>query len=207
MVDPMADGAPIEVHGPNRLIADIINGVIGDVGEAGRQVTVLVDPEPEHWSVVRDRAVVTVLSDPAEADVLRAIRRGADAVIDAQSVINELPRAVAIVRAGGVVLAPTHARLVVDALRREAREPQISLTRRESDIIQSIILGDSVKQTALRLGIAQKTVENLQRRMFRKLDVRNRAQAVARVHELALLEIDLTQTEGMSPATCGGVNP
>jgi len=207
MFDGMAEESAIEVHGPNRLIADIINGVIGDVGEGGRQVTVLVDPEPEHWQGVRDRTIVAVLSEPTEADVLRAIRRGADAVIDAQSVISELPRAVAIVRAGGVVLAPTHGRLVVDALRREANEPQISLTRRETDIVQSIILGDSVKQTALRLGIAQKTVENLQRRMFRKLDVRNRAQAVARVHELGLLEIDLTQPEVKSPVHCGGVNP
>ena len=200
-------GGAIEVRGPNRLIADIINGVIGDVGEAGRPVTVLVDPEAEHWQSVDDRAVVAVLSDPSDNDVLRALRRGADAVIDAHAVISDLPRVVAIVRAGGVVLAPAHARVVVDALRSDTHETKLTLTRRESDIIQSIVLGDSVKQTALRLGIAQKTVENLQRRMFRKLDVRNRAQAVARVHELGLLEIDLTTPEQISPLCNGGVNP
>jgi hypothetical protein len=44
--------------------------------------------------------------------------------------------------------------------------------------------------------------------MFRKLDVRNRAQAVARVHELGLLEdVDRGGTEGFASATRGGVNP
>jgi DNA-binding CsgD family transcriptional regulator len=44
-----------------------------------------------------------------------------------------------------------------------------------------------VKQTAVALGIAHKTVENLQGRLFAKLGVRNRAQAVLRAHTLGLL--------------------
>ena len=44
-----------------------------------------------------------------------------------------------------------------------------------------------MKQTALALGISAKTVENLQGRLFRKLGVRNRAQAVAAVYERSLL--------------------
>jgi DNA-binding NarL/FixJ family response regulator len=202
----VADGV-VAIHGPNRLIADIISGVIGQVEGGGREVTVLVDPEAEHWQAAEDRAVVAVLSNPTDQHVLAAVRRGADAVIDANAVITELPRAVAIVRAGGVVLSPAHGRLVVDALRRDLAAERITLTRRENDIIRSVIAGDSVKQTALRLGIAHKTVENLQRRMFRKLDVRNRAQAVARVHELGLLGDEFAPGGGITPGSDGGVNP
>ena len=54
----------------------------------------------------------------------------------------------------------------------------------------SAAAGRSVKQTARHLGIAPKTVENLQSRMFRKLDVRNRAQAVAWAHAAGLLPED-----------------
>lgn len=61
------------------------------------------------------------------------------------------------------------------------------LTRREVDIIASIDRGLAVKQTARELGVTAKTVENLQSRLFRKLQVRNRAQAVARAHALGLL--------------------
>jgi DNA-binding NarL/FixJ family response regulator len=198
----------ITILGGNRLITDIIRGVIGSVADDGRPLTVLIDPELEHWREARDQAIVCVLSNPTDQQIVHAIRRGADAVVDADAVVAELAAAVAVVRAGGVSLQRRHMRLVVDALRRDGQVERISLTRREDDIVRSIIAGDSVKQTALRLGIAHKTVENLQRRMFRKLDVRNRAQAVARVHELGLLEdVDPGGTEGFASATRGGVNP
>jgi len=178
----------VAIHGANRLIADIIAGVIGDLSTDGRDIAVLVDPEPEHWQEVGDRAVVCVLSNANDIDLVSAVRRGADAVIDSNAVVTDLARVVKVVRTGGVILSPSQARCVVDAFRRDGHGQRVALTRREVDIIRSIIAGDSVKQTALRLGIAHKTVENLQRRMFRKLEVRNRAQAVARVHELGLLD-------------------
>ena len=65
----------------------------------------------------------------------------------------------------------------------------LSLTPREREILASIDRGDSVRQTARSLGIAVKTVENLQGRLFRKLGVRNRAQAVAAAHNRGLLSV------------------
>jgi DNA-binding CsgD family transcriptional regulator len=62
------------------------------------------------------------------------------------------------------------------------------LTPREAAILASVERGESVKQTARTLGIAMKTVENLQSRMFRKLGARNRAHAVTIAHRLGLLE-------------------
>jgi two-component system, NarL family, nitrate/nitrite response regulator NarL len=78
---------------------------------------------------------------------------------------------------------------VADAARVKASEvPNIKLTPREIDILNSIQRGESVKQTARALGISIKTVENLQSRLFRKVGARNRAQAISRAHELNLLE-------------------
>jgi hypothetical protein len=53
-----------------------------------------------------------------------------------------------------------------------------------------------VKQTARALGISAKTVENLQSRLFRKLDVRNRAQAVSRAHALGMLAVEPPAPDG-----------
>ena len=80
---------------------------------------------------------------------------------------------------------------------REIRDsaPRAELTSREFDILASVDRGESVKQTARTLGISVKTVENLQTRLFRKLDVRNRAQAVAVAHARGLL------SETAAPAT------
>jgi DNA-binding NarL/FixJ family response regulator len=55
----------------------------------------------------------------------------------------------------------------------------MSLTGRERDILQCIAQGDSVRQTARALGVAEKTVENLQSLLYRKLGVHNRVEALA----------------------------
>ncbi|MFI5896142.1 LuxR family transcriptional regulator [Actinoplanes sp. NPDC051513] len=68
-------------------------------------------------------------------------------------------------------------------------EPLPELTVREADILRSIARGDTVRQTARSLGIAEKTVENTQARLFRKLGARNRAGALATAHALGLLEL------------------
>jgi DNA-binding CsgD family transcriptional regulator len=47
-----------------------------------------------------------------------------------------------------------------------------------------------VKQTAHTLGISVKTVESLQGRMFRKLGIRNRTQALVVAYGLGLVSRD-----------------
>jgi DNA-binding CsgD family transcriptional regulator len=61
------------------------------------------------------------------------------------------------------------------------------LTSRESDILSSMAQGHSIRRTARALGIAPKTVENVQTRLFRKLGVRNRSGALAVADAFGLL--------------------
>jgi DNA-binding CsgD family transcriptional regulator len=61
------------------------------------------------------------------------------------------------------------------------------LTARESDILRWLAQGYSIRQTARVLGIAPKTVENVQTRLFRKLGVRNRSGALAVADAFGLL--------------------
>jgi two-component system nitrate/nitrite response regulator NarL len=64
----------------------------------------------------------------------------------------------------------------------------LELTARECDIMHSNAEGHTVRQTARTLGIAAKTVENTQARLFRKLGARNRAAALTTAHAIGLLE-------------------
>jgi len=152
-------------------------------------VQVLLDPEPDHWAELAECAGVVVLtSDTSGGAVLEAVRLGADAVVDISEETDCVVEAVKVVRSGGTLLSPAHARVVADALRQASGSERVMLTRRERDILGSIELGHSVKQTARHLGISPKTVENLQSRLFRKLGVRNRAQAIAVAHRKGLLD-------------------
>jgi DNA-binding NarL/FixJ family response regulator len=155
-------------------------------------VTLLVNPVPQDWLNVEEigRPIVLVDSKRREGRALvGALLAGADAVFDADCPPEPIADAVDVVAEGGTYLRPDQVRLLADAARSletERHLPPIRLTSRETDILESIERGESVKQTALALGISSKTVENLQARLFRKLEARNRAQAVARAYELGL---------------------
>ncbi len=155
-------------------------------------VAVLVDPAPEHWAGIREHGhpVVLVTSSELEPDqMVDAVLNGADAILSSSVDTAVLRATVAVVAAGGTVLTPRQTRSLVDAVRRSrlgATGADVNLSTRELEILTSIVRGDSVKQTARALDIRPKTVENVQSRLFRKLNVRNRAQAVSRAYTLGL---------------------
>jgi DNA-binding NarL/FixJ family response regulator len=155
-----------------------------------RIVAVIVRPTEADWHrATQLRAdVVAVLDTDDVGEVTDVVTRGAEAVITTSSDPSTLVSAIDIVGAGGSVLEPQVARAVLQNLRKMAAErPALTLTGREMDILLSIERGDSIKQTARFLGISEKTVQNLQSRLFNKLQARNRAQAITRAHELGLL--------------------
>lgn len=195
----MAGGTPVVLGQPGPLL-ERLAGMLCDPGAialrgppgSGR-VAVLVDPAPEDWRAVArlDARVVLVLSgELEETAVVRAFLHGADAVVPASRALQELIPVVELVGSGCTLIHPAHLRALMDLARvqlagEERSAP--SLTPREHEILASIDRGDSVKQTARSLGIAVKTVENRQGRLFRKLGVRNRAQAMAAAHTRGLL--------------------
>ena len=65
-------------------------------------------------------------------------------------------------------------------------DPQVSLTRRERDILRLIAQGLSNKEIAAQLHLSEKTVRNRLSEIFSKLGVGNRTQAAiwAREHGL-----------------------
>jgi two-component system nitrate/nitrite response regulator NarL len=143
--------------------------------------------------MARSKGVPIVLvagREMSDDEVVDAVFRGAEAVVDSNSRPEAVVAAVQAVSAGGSLLSPTQARAIAAAARSGQTRTSISLTPRETDIVESIARGEGIKQTALALGISAKTVENLQSRLFRKLEVRNRAQAIARAHTLGLIRSD-----------------
>jgi len=126
----------------------------------------------------------------SRADVVEALGLGAG-MIDADRLEQDLVPALTLTASGHLTVSWAMADGLVAEIRARLGEPDAVrpvLTPRERDILRSIASGDTVRQTARTLGIAQKTVENIQARLFRKLRVRNRAGAVASAHSLGLLE-------------------
>jgi DNA-binding NarL/FixJ family response regulator len=172
-------------------------------------VVVLVDPEPEHWDVAGALNAPVVLIthyDLDDDEVVAAVGRGAEAVLHTDASPERVLHAIDVASTGGTLLTPRQARALARAVRTQpvADAAPVRLTTREQDILRSIDRGESVKQTARVLGISIKTVENLQSRLFRKLDARNRAQAVARAHAFGLLEPSVPGDEAFPQSPLGG---
>lgn len=172
------------------------NGAVDshDGGQPRPAVAIIGDPEPDIWIAIEkiDIPVLMVTSrQVSPVDAVDAITRGVVAMIAAQRVEQDLVPALTLTVSGHLTISAALGHSLVAEIR--ARPGGISaalpaITPREHDILDSIASGHSVRQTARALGIAEKTVENIQARLFRKLGVHNRAGAVAAAHGLGLLD-------------------
>ncbi len=194
------DGRAVLLLGPPGLTFDVTSevlrhhgiGVVANGRDArGIDVIVLVEPASDHWERVRAglAPVVMVAGHPIDPlAAVDAVMAGADAVLDASDDPRDVVTAVGVVATGGSLFGPGQARALANAVRRRTeRPPTVVLTPREGDILECIEMGMSVKQTARTLSICSKTVENIQSRLFRKIGVRNRAQAIVRGHALGFI--------------------
>ena len=161
--------------------------------------TVLIDPEPEDWQAVVDsRAVPVVIASRQlpQQYAIEALAAGV-AVLPAARVDGLIVPAVRAACQGYLMVDAVQSRAMLGNARgadRTWRRWQLSLTRREQEIIASIGRGHSAKQTARLLGISVRTVENLQSSLFRKLGVHSKAAALAAAQDLGLLE----ESDGVS---------
>jgi DNA-binding NarL/FixJ family response regulator len=197
----LAPALVVAVDGARSLASQLLARVLTDggatvvdAGTAAADVLVLVDPTTRHWDRARELdAAVVLLCDPVPEGpaLLSAVESGALAVLSSRCEGAELVRAVWRVAGGDTSMSRAQTRALCDALRKRPRPnelEELQLSKRELQILQSIDAGESMKQTARSLGISPRTVENTQRLLFRKLGVRNRAQAVARAYALGVID-------------------
>jgi DNA-binding NarL/FixJ family response regulator len=160
----------------------------------GPLITVLVDPAEEHWAQSTELGapvVVVHTNPPALPALVDALLRGASAVLRRDQVASDLAAVVSLVMRGHVTLSTEYLSELASFLANGlpgngAGLPD--LTTRERQILNSIAEGHTVRQTARTLGIAAKTVENTQARLFRKLGVHNRLGAVRVAYQLGLVD-------------------
>jgi two-component system, NarL family, nitrate/nitrite response regulator NarL len=160
----------------------------------GPVVAVLVDPEERDWQLVADLSIPAILvhGKPFDSpELASALATGASALVAADRIEAHFLSVLRMVSQGYLVVDSMPMRPLIEAAGVRWDEPGRGglpeLTSRESDILSSLARGHSIRQTARELGIAPKTVENVQTRLFRKLGVRNRAGALAVADAFGLL--------------------
>jgi DNA-binding NarL/FixJ family response regulator len=122
--------------------------------------------------------------------VYDALRAGASGFLLKHSSPDELAAAVRVVAAGDALLAPSITRrLVEDFAKVQPVLPAIAggLTPRETDVLRLIARGQSNREIAATLVLAEQTVKTHVSRILTKLDLRDRAQAVVYAYEAGVV--------------------
>ena len=128
--------------------------------------------------------------------VLAAMRSGVHGFLAKSAAIDDVASAMLAVARGESIFPPEHERAAVQELgrlARAARSGSPTLTLREITILQLLADGLSLRQVGTRLGISHKTVESHVTKLYRKLQVKTRVQAMAQAASLGLIELRRTR--------------
>ncbi len=114
--------------------------------------------------------------------VYEALRAGASGFVLKDDPPEQLIAAVRTIAAGAALLSPSVTRSLIAHFTKERREPRPvtldTLTARELDVFRLIALGLSNAEIGRELFISDTTVKTHVTRLLRKLQVRDRAQAI-----------------------------
>ncbi|WP_019930139.1 response regulator transcription factor [Nocardia sp. BMG111209] len=198
-------GALLAAQSDISVVGDAPNGVVA-VAEARRlrPDVVLMDVRmPEMNGLEAARTILAAGFDPPvrvlmlttfdiDDYVYEALRAGASGFLLKDAPAEELVRAVRVVADGQALLAPTVTRrLIDDVTRRRARPvsaPALdTLTPREREVLELVATGMSNAEIATALFVAEQTVKTHVSKVFSKLNLRDRAQAVVLAYESGLV--------------------
>jgi len=139
---------------------------------------------------------ILVLADRADGDrVLRALQLGVRGYVTKGDGLRDLAGAIRRVVAGERVMTPELHHGAVAALgelarrAREGADVASGLTKREGQVLEMLSEGLTIGQVATRLALSPRTVETHVAKLYRKLGVKTRLQAVSRAAALGLVDL------------------
>ena len=146
--------------------------IVADTGESGCHVLILTTFDLDEY-------------------VFAALRAGASGFVLKDAPADQLIAGVRTVAAGDALLAPRITRRLIEEFARTAPKPAPheldELTTRELDVLKLIAKGLSNAEIADELVIGEATVRHHVTRVLRKLDLRDRVQAVVLAYETGLV--------------------
>jgi DNA-binding NarL/FixJ family response regulator len=134
----------------------------------------------------RDVPIVVFSDNENRNNIAASLRCGAKGYVPSDTPLEVAARAIKLVLVGGVFVP---ANVLVDAHQGDALQPvtagpKLDFTTRENDVVRALLKGKSNKVIAYDLSLSESSVKVHIRNVMRKLQVRNRTEAVIRIAEI-----------------------
>lgn len=123
-----------------------------------------------------------------EEYLMKALSQGADGYVLKDAPSDELLEAIKKVMKGDSILTPSLTKKLFDYHAKQQEKEELGLTNRETEVLICLVEGLSNKEIAGRLFISDKTVKIHVSKIFKKLNVKNRSQAVIHAVNHQLVE-------------------
>ncbi|MEJ6951231.1 response regulator [Natronospora cellulosivora (SeqCode)] len=132
--------------------------------------------------------LIVLSSFSNDDEVIAAINAGAISYLMKDSPPKKLLEAIIAARQGEPVLHPRIARKLMKRVKSKKEIKRITLTEREKEVLYELTNGKSNKEIGEKLFISDKTVKTHVSNILRKLDVKDRTQAVIKAIETKLID-------------------
>lgn len=182
--------------------------IVGEAGDVNSAVSGILDTEPEMVvldvklpggggaEVIRqvhkakpDIKFMALTVSSSRDDVVMMMQAGVDGYITKTTMSDELPSLIDQTVEGQRPVSPDVAGFLLDIDEDISAESTIErLTPREREVVNLIARGYSYRETAARLSISVKTLENHMGHIFDKLSVASRHELAALVYEEGLVD-------------------
>jgi DNA-binding NarL/FixJ family response regulator len=154
---------------PEILLLDI--GLPGMSGLEG--LTILREKQPK-------TDVIMITAYEQKEVILKALCSGAVGYISKKATDEDICTGIRIVHSGGSYMSPQIAREIVDHLTAgNVVEQAAILSERQKEIIDCLVKGATYSEIAKELHISVETVRSHIKKMYRSLEVHNKAEAIA----------------------------
>ena len=178
-------------EGMELLVAHKPNVLLVDLGLPDGDGIELINQATQFGSI--ESIVVTVFGD--ETHVMRAIEAGATGYLLKNTGVDDIGESIMEVLNGGAPISPAISRHLLQHFRNDKKITAVqqgslpNLTKRELDVLIYISKGLNYQEIADSLNISYHTVSTHIKRIYRKLHVSSRSEAVYEAEQLGLIHI------------------
>lgn len=165
-----------------RVLADAVDVVLMDVKLGEGTDGILATSRIKELAPQTKVLILTMFTDPGT--VAEAVKAGADGYLSKSSSRDAVLQAIRDVAAGRSVLDPTVTQGVFGTISGSGRAV---LSERELSVLKELTHGRSTREVADSLHLSEETIKTHLKSIFRKLEVRDRAEAVAEAFRRGLV--------------------